>query len=614
MAALLRGLPRAAAQTAPTLTLQTTQPSGNTNTSLVLATALLTSAGNPVANQPIVFGTVGTTGNSTVLTNATGFASAAANFTTPGAFNASAMYAGNASLGLSGAVAFSPVAVFEATNMAATVLPTNANTDHTFTFRASLTLLSTMVVGGNPVTFAFGDAASATVLTSANGVAIATHEYATVGTYTVNVTFPGNTSYSQPGSAFPIAPSFFAGTINVSSTAVPTAITLALRPPASRTTPSVPPHYLVGDTLTAVATLTVAATGAPAPGVLITFTDGTGAIIGTATTNSTGVAAQPFAFTLPGNYTIVSNVSQADGTQYGLASASIPQVLVLDQTTLSLSQPPVCGNLCERYQGNLAGALTTIPDGAVITLNFGDAANSTAVVTTQLGGAFTADFTYPSPGTYIASASFLGSPTTITSGPGSSGVPGAYLLPANAAISVTIGTSTPTPTGPPGPPPPPTPLPSPPSPGAGPVAVNLTAIPASQKPPSCTTVQAAQTFRATIAPRGGLQQGYAASGALPPPLGVCQFVLYDDKGAGVDLGTVNVWPPTQQAQLAQQASLCMLQLAQQIPPGSYSVQVLYQSSNGYDNGRTAVHGLDVSQLCQLHVQEKLQDLSAVLHG
>lgn len=36
----------------------------------------------------------------------------------------------------------------------------------------------------------------------------------------------------------------------------------------------VPPHYLVGDTLTAVAALTVAATGAPAPGVLITYTDG----------------------------------------------------------------------------------------------------------------------------------------------------------------------------------------------------------------------------------------------------------------------------------------------------------------------------------------------------
>lgn len=36
----------------------------------------------------------------------------------------------------------------------------------------------------------------------------------------------------------------------------------------------VPAHYLVGDTLTAVTTLTVAATGAPAPGVLITYTDG----------------------------------------------------------------------------------------------------------------------------------------------------------------------------------------------------------------------------------------------------------------------------------------------------------------------------------------------------
>lgn len=65
---------------------------------------------------------------------------------------------------------------------------------------------------------------------------------------------------------------------------------------------------------------------------------GTGALIGAATTNSSGVATQPFAFTLPGNYTIVSNVSQADTTQYGLSSASVGQVLVLDQTTLTLNQ------------------------------------------------------------------------------------------------------------------------------------------------------------------------------------------------------------------------------------------------------------------------------------
>ena len=44
------------------------------------------------------------------------------------------------------------------------------------------------------------------------------------------------------------------------------------------------------------------------------------------------------------------------------------------------------------------------------------------------------------------------------------------------------------------------------------------------------------------------------------------------------------------------------------------VQALYTSSNGYDNGRAVVHNFDVSPLCQLHIQEKLQDLAAVLHG
>lgn len=59
-----------------------------------------------------------------------------------------------------------------------------------------------------------------------------------------------------------------------------------------------------------------------------------------------------------------------------------------------------------------------------------DAANSSTFVTTDLGGAFTTDFTYTSLGTYIASASFLGSPTANgVTGPGAGGVPGAYLLP-----------------------------------------------------------------------------------------------------------------------------------------------------------------------------------------
>ena len=57
-------------------------------------------------------------------------------------------------------------------------------------------------------------------------------------------------------------------------------------------------------------------------------------------TNSSGVATQPFTFTLPGNYTVVANVSQADTTQYGLASTQT-QTYVLDQTTITLttSQP-----------------------------------------------------------------------------------------------------------------------------------------------------------------------------------------------------------------------------------------------------------------------------------
>ena len=62
----------------------------------------------------------------------------------------------------------------------------------------------------------------------------------------------------------------------------------------------------------------------------------TGALIGTKVTNASGTATQPFTFTLPGNYTIVANVSQQDTSQYGLA-ATTTQAYVLDQTTITLT-------------------------------------------------------------------------------------------------------------------------------------------------------------------------------------------------------------------------------------------------------------------------------------
>lgn len=42
--------------------------------------------------------------------------------------------------------------------------------------------------------------------------------------------------------------------------------------------------------------------------------------------------------------------------------------------------------------------------------------------------------------------------------------------------------------------------------------------------------------------------------------------------------------------------------------------MVYESSNGYDNGRAVAHGFEVSKLCQLHIQEKLEDLAAFVHG
>lgn len=66
----------------------------------------------------------------------------------------------------------------EATVLTASVLPTTANTDHTFTFRATLSLDSTMLAGGQAVTASYGDGSSDSGTTSTNGIAIFAHKCA----------------------------------------------------------------------------------------------------------------------------------------------------------------------------------------------------------------------------------------------------------------------------------------------------------------------------------------------------------------------------------------------------------------------------------------------------
>ncbi len=62
-----------------------------------------------------------------------------------------------------------------------------------------------------------------------------------MGIYTVNLTFAGNASYSNPnGGSFPIVGSYFAGTINVSAVAVPTTMQLLILPPVAVTPASAP--------------------------------------------------------------------------------------------------------------------------------------------------------------------------------------------------------------------------------------------------------------------------------------------------------------------------------------------------------------------------------------
>ena len=100
--------------------------------------------------------------------------------------------------------------------------------------------------------------------------------FATAGVYNANVTYAGTQSFNNSGNIYPVLPSAGAFAATNVSTAIPTTFTpnQVVLQPSPRTSPTiVPPYYLVGDSLNAYATLTVAATGAPAPNVVVLFTD-----------------------------------------------------------------------------------------------------------------------------------------------------------------------------------------------------------------------------------------------------------------------------------------------------------------------------------------------------
>ena len=100
--------------------------------------------------------------------------------------------------------------------------------------------------------------------------------FATAGVYNANVTYAGTQSFNNSGNIYPVLPSAGAFAATNVSTAIPTTFTpnSVVLQPSPRTSPTiVPPYYLVGDSLNAYATLTVAATGAPAPNVIVLFTD-----------------------------------------------------------------------------------------------------------------------------------------------------------------------------------------------------------------------------------------------------------------------------------------------------------------------------------------------------
>jgi len=66
--------------------------------------------------------------------------------------------------------------------------------------------------------------------------------------------------------------------------------------------------------------------------------------------------------------------------------------------------------------------------------------------------------------------------------------------------------------------------------------------------------------------------GAAGRGAAPTSRRA-RAQLYNPKtGVGYNLGTVNVWPPTQPNQQLQMYSLCQVQVNLDIPAGEYNVR------------------------------------------
>jgi len=89
------------------------------------------------------------------------------------------------------------------------------------------------------------------------------------------VAYAGTSSFNNSGNVYPVLGS----TGNFAATTVSTVVPTVFNPnqvvlsPTARTGTTTPNYYLVGDALNAYATLTNAATGAPAAGVTVVFTD-----------------------------------------------------------------------------------------------------------------------------------------------------------------------------------------------------------------------------------------------------------------------------------------------------------------------------------------------------
>ena len=323
----------------------------------------------------------GTSGSVTL--GAGGTASTSHSYTNAGSYTVNATYNGSAIYATSIGATFTPVVVTASpTFTTVTVSPNPVPLGQSVT--ATATVVGTLPVTGT-ATFNFGDG-FATTATVSNGVATATHAYATTGvggSFPIIATFNANSNFLTSSNVV---------TANVSKAASTTAL-IATPNPSS-----------VGQSVSFTATVT-GSPGTPTGSVTVNLGDGTFQTVALAG----GTATLTHAYPIRGTFNVTA-VYTGDNN-FTVSSGGVQQSVGATTTTVSSApNPSLVG------QSVAVTATVTAPSGTptgTVTFNLGDGVTTTATLTA--GGTAIVNHVYASSGTFTIAASYGGDANNSTS-------------------------------------------------------------------------------------------------------------------------------------------------------------------------------------------------------